>query len=84
MEGLAEVNPRPSWPAMMRRSLAASYCDLSAAEFEREVNEGRLPLPVMLGNSEHWSRRKLDEALDALHGGQGDWRSQLGLNQDAA
>jgi predicted DNA-binding transcriptional regulator AlpA len=73
----------PSWPAMMRRALAARYCDLSAAEFEREVNEGRLPMPIMLGKSEHWSRRKLDEALEALHGGVIDWRSELGLN-DAA
>lgn len=73
----------PHWPAMMKRPLAARYCDLSAAEFEREVNAGRLPNPIMLGNSEHWSRRKLDEALDALHGGTGDWRSQLGLNNAA-
>ena len=74
----------PHWPAMMRRTLAARYVDLSPAEFEREVNEGRLPLPVKLGNSEHWSRRKLDEALDALHGDVGDWRSKLGLKRDAA
>lgn len=74
----------PHWPAMMRRGLAARYCDLSVAEFEREVNEGRLPLPIMLGNSEHWSRRKLDEALDALHGGEGDWRSKVGLDRSAA
>lgn len=74
----------PHWPAAMRRSLAARYCDLSVAEFEREVNEGRLPLPVKLGNSEHWSRRKLDEALEALHSGEVDWRSKLGTNRDAA
>lgn len=67
----------------MKRATAARYCDLSPAEFEREVNEGRLPLPIKLGNSEHWNRRKLDEALEALHGGQGDWRSQLGLNNAA-
>ena len=74
----------PYWPAMMKRPTAARYCDLSVAEFEREVNEGRLPLPIMLGNSEHWSRRKLDEALELLYGGAEDWRAKLGLNQDAA
>jgi predicted DNA-binding transcriptional regulator AlpA len=69
----------PHWPAMMKRPLAAKYCDLSVAEFEREVNEGRLPLPVKLGSSEHWSRRRLDDALEELHGGATDWRSKLGL-----
>jgi predicted DNA-binding transcriptional regulator AlpA len=69
---------------MMKRRTAAAYCDLSPAEFEREVNEGRLPLPIKLGDSEHWSRRKLDEALDALHGEAGDWRGKLGLKRDAA
>jgi hypothetical protein len=68
---------------MMRRTMAARYVDLSPAEFEREVNEGRLPLPIMLGRSEHWSRRKLDDALEALHGGVEDWRSKLGLNRAA-
>lgn len=69
----------PSWPAMMKRGNAAAYCDLTVAEFEREVNEGRLPLPIMLGKSEHWSRRKLDEALEALHGGVPDWETRAGL-----
>lgn len=78
------VSALPSWPMMMKRPLAARYVDLSPAEFEREVNEGRLPLPVKLGDSEHWSRRKLDEALDALHGDAGDWREKLGLKRDAA
>lgn len=71
---------RPYWPAMMRRSLAAAYCDLSVAEFEREVADGRLPGPIMLGSREHWSRTRLDQALDRLHGGGDDWRARLGLN----
>lgn len=73
------MNALPHWPAMMRRQLAARYCDLSVAEFEREVNEGRLPMPIMLGKSEHWSRRKLDESLEALHGGIPDWETRAGL-----
>lgn len=77
------TSPLPSWPAMMKRAKAAAYCDLSPKEFEREVSEGRLPMPVMLGDSEHWSRRKLDEALELLHGGADDWRSKLGLNNAA-
>jgi hypothetical protein len=30
----------PDWPRMMRRATAALYLDLSAAEFEREVDRG--------------------------------------------
>lgn len=64
---------------MMRRSLAASYCDLTVAEFEREMIAGRLPVPVKLGNHEHWSRGRLDEALERIIGGGSDWRAKLGL-----
>jgi predicted DNA-binding transcriptional regulator AlpA len=64
---------------MMRRQLAARYCDLSVAEFEREVADGRLPMPVRLGNSEHWSKAALDAALERIAGASNDWRSKLGL-----
>lgn len=56
----------PDWPKMMKRGTAAMYCDLSQAEFEREVHSGRLPMPVKLGNSEHWSRTDIDEHLSRL------------------
>src|SRR3546814_7172048 len=36
----------PDWPAMMTRQLAADYCCLSIAQFEREIVSGRLPAPV--------------------------------------
>jgi hypothetical protein len=73
----------PHWPAAMKRGLAARYCDLSVAEFEREVVAGRLPMPVTLGNSEHWPKSRIDEALERISGSASDWRTQLGLN-DAA
>ena len=63
----------PNWPAMMKRSLAARYCDLTPVEFEREIAEGKLPQPVMLGKAEHWSRSGLDKALDALAGDGAEW-----------
>lgn len=53
-------------PRMMKRTTAAAYCDLSIATFEREINAGRLPSPVILGNREHWCRNALDRALDQL------------------
>lgn len=63
------------WPTMMRRVTAAQYLDLSAAELEREVNAGRLPMPVKLGNTDHWSRTQLDEHLRRITGdGADDWR----------
>lgn len=75
----------PHWPAAMRRQKAAAYCDLTVPEFEREIVDGRLPEPVKIGNSEHWLRSKLDEALEKLAGGAQDWRSKLNLpRQNAA
>jgi len=76
----------PGWPRMMRRATAALYCDLSAAEFEREIASGRLPHPVKLGDSEHWSRVAIDEMLGQLTGDTTpDWRvkSKLYGNQAA-
>jgi hypothetical protein len=69
----------PHWPGMMRRALAARYCDLTVAEFEREIVAGRLPLPVMLGSNEHWSKVRMDEALERLSGSSNDWRAKMGL-----
>jgi hypothetical protein len=75
----------PHWPGMMRRTLAARYCDLSVAEFEREVVAGRLPMPVKLGNNEHWSKVRIDAALEAIAGGSAnDWRAKLGLPRQVA
>lgn len=73
------------WPRMMRRATAAKYCDLSVAEFEREVASGRLPMPVKLGNSEHWSTVAIDEMLGRLTGETGDdWRKRSKLYGAAA
>lgn len=75
----------PNWPAMMRRTLAASYCDLSAQGFEREILAGNLPQPVMLGGQEHWSKDQLDRSLAELSGEvQKDWRKGSPLYGDAA
>jgi len=70
----------PDWPGMMRRPTAAAYCDMTAAEFEREVVAGRLPVPAVVGGAERWNRRLLDEALERLCGsGAPDWRAQQKL-----
>lgn len=67
------------WPRMMRKTTAARYCDMSEAAFEREINAGRLPFPITLGNREHWCRNALDKALDRLTGAEPvpEYRKQL-------
>lgn len=70
---------------MMRRALAARYCDLTVAEFEREIVDGRIPTPIKLGNDEHWSKVSLDKALAILSGeANSDWRSGSPLYGDKA
>lgn len=67
----------PDWPRMMRRALAAAYCDLTSGAFEREVATGKLPMPVKLAGEDRWSRDDLDAALDTLMGrGNRDWRKE--------
>jgi hypothetical protein len=71
----------PDWPRMMRRATAAAYCDMKLDEFEREVGV-TLPVPVLLGGEERWSRAQLDAALDRLTGdAQPDWRANANLYQ---
>ena len=72
------------WPRMMKRRTAAAYLDLSIAELEREIVAGRLPHPVMLGNSPHWSQVEIDVYVERLTGGDsdpGDWRSKTKIYQ---
>lgn len=67
-------------PRMMRRSTAAAYLDLSAADFEREVAAGRLPMPVRFGSGEHWSREAIDQAVSKLTGEKvASWRDKARL-----
>ena len=53
---------------MMRRAKAAAYLDITEAAFEREINAGRLPMPVMLGGHERWSKTQMDDAIDRITG----------------
>lgn len=72
----------PDWPRLMRRTTAALYCDLSVADFERELAAGRLPMPVHFGGADHWNRASIDEYLDRLTGDRiPDWRSRAKIYQ---
>ena len=68
-----------NWPAMMLRKTAASYCELSEAAFEREVNAGRLPAPIMFGGKQHWHKVSLDQDLARIAGLMTDWRNESKL-----
>lgn len=68
------------WPAMMKRTTAAAYCDLAPAKFLQEVAAGRLPQPVKLGGEDHWHMDQLDDDFRRITGRTQDWRSaQPGL-----
>lgn len=75
--GLA-LEKLPDWPRMMKREIAAAYLNISEAELEREILAGRLPHPVKLGNTMHWSRAEIDRCLEQLTGSNDDdWRSTV-------
>lgn len=61
---------------MMTRQMAADYCSLSVAQFQREIIDGRLPDPVSLGGIDHWHRPTLDRHLELIAGAESDWRSR--------
>ena len=70
----------PDWPRLMKRTTAALYCDLTVADFEREIAGGRLPMPVHFGGADHWSRSAIDDHLDRLTGDKlPDWRANAKL-----
>ena len=73
------------WPRLMKRRVAAQYCDMTEPAFEREVASARLPSGRMIGGREHWDKIALDRAIDALMGsGEPDWRSDLRKRYEAA
>lgn len=71
---MRDGNKLPYWPAMMLRKTAAAYLDMAETAFEREVISGRLPMPILFGGKERWSREQIDVYLSNLTDG-GDWRA---------
>jgi len=76
------VDRIPDWPAMMTRKLAADYCSLSVAQFEREIIDGRLPCPVKLGGRDSWHRATIDKHLELIANPELDWRRDSPLYAD--
>jgi hypothetical protein len=53
---------------MMKRATAAAYLDMGPQAFSREVERGRLPMPVRFGGTDHWHRPDIDRAIDKIVG----------------
>lgn len=56
----------PDWPELMRQRTAAAYLDLSESTFIREVYRGTLPLPIVPGGRQSWSREQINAAVARL------------------
>jgi len=75
----------PDWPRMMKRATVAAYLDITPTELEREIAAGRLPMPVKVGNTDHWSRAAIDASVESLAGESvDDWRKGQPLYGNAA
>jgi len=62
--GMANLFQYPS--RVMRKKQAAHYCDCSIGHFDKLVESGRLPPPI-LSDSRYvvWDRKHLDAAINA-------------------
>lgn len=70
----------PDWPRLMSKATLARYLDITPTELEREVMQGRLPMPVKVGSRDHWSRSAVDASVEALTGERlDDWRKDQPL-----
>lgn len=69
----------PAWPAMMKRSTAAAYLDISEVSFAKEIAAGRMPTGIVLGGREHWRRDAIDAAIAALtqNADKPDWQKNF-------
>ncbi|GLT02275.1 hypothetical protein GCM10007897_36810 [Sphingobium jiangsuense] len=70
----------PDWPRLMSKATLARYLDITPTELEREVMQGRLPMPVKVGSRDHWSRSAVDASVETLTGERlDDWRKDQPL-----
>jgi len=58
---------RTIWPRLMKLETAASYCDMSATYFKKQMEAGFFPPPVFEdGRTKRFDRNAIDRALDTL------------------
>lgn len=56
-------------PRGLSRVQAAAYVGVSPSTFDKMLADGMMPAPRRYGVRTIWDRRQLDEAFDALPGG---------------
>jgi len=59
-------------PRGLSRVEAAHYVGISPTLFDQMVGDGRMPHPKRINSRTVWDRTRLDEAFDALPGGDDD------------
>jgi len=64
---LSEIRPVPR--RGLSRVEAAMYVGVSPSLFDEMVKDGRMPKPRRINSRTVWDKRQLDEAFDALPGG---------------
>ena len=65
---LSEIRPVPR--RGLSRVEAAMYVGVSPSLFDEMVKDGRMPHPRRINSRTVWDKRQLDEAFDALPGGE--------------
>jgi len=59
----------PVSPRGLSRSQAAAYVGVSPSLFDAMVKDGRMPQPKRINTRTVWDRARIDEAFEALPGG---------------
>jgi predicted DNA-binding transcriptional regulator AlpA len=72
MRNAADQLPPSLPPRGLSRSEAAAYLGISASLFDELVKDGRMPPPKRINSRTVWDRKRLDEAFEALPGGDSD------------
>jgi len=69
MQNGADQLPPSLPPRGLSRSEAAAYLGISASLFDELVKDRRMPPPKRINSRTVWDRKRLDEAFEALPGG---------------
>lgn len=69
----ATIAPAWAFRAALKRVEAAALLSVSEPFFDKLVDQGVLPQPVVLLGQKRWSRRSIDEALERLASGSAGW-----------
>ena len=69
LESVVQTRILPVSPRGLSRSEAAAYVGVSPSLFDAMVKDGRMPQPKRINTRTIWDRARIDEAFEALPGG---------------